>query len=626
MANNTQNPFGKLTNYVLNPQQEDDKQPQAQQPTQYAQAATLQQPAQPRQQPAPQMFGQPQQPQPAQPRQTTMTPMTAGQRYGQMLQQNVPQAQAVASGLAQQVTAPAAAAQRGFEEAQREFAKKVAERRFTTPVARTQQLVSKAATGEELTPEEFAELQQVSTAREGFEEGTRPEDFAALQSYVTALGEAQKAKQYAGLAGTAAGRQQLLRQTARTPGYTSGQAMLDALLAGGVAPAAEQLQQVTQKYGAADELGLAQQRMAEEAKRTKEAGKEEVESSYKRLQDLLDAEDTGALAKLEKSIQDRVAQANKNVEDTNKLIDDVVPNIGTYFGDTDAEKRLMTLLGIDATKPEGQKLIRDIEFAPKDINLISKLKEVNPQTVTTENELKALKQLYKIGDIVKRGKPELAVEEGEDLGTLGEQKIGLSKEKLESDVKQAVSTLQSSVDTEKQNIRTQSVNDKDIERIYGATSLGSALENANKDLLKHATWQPLSYTDRDNRVLGHRLGHRVYGSDKESAIKKLLSIAEGQINKLNKMYKDSNYKVMRDGKYRTVQIPYSSPTKEEIDNAIKIYTRERFKNRKKPETEYTTKFIQERQKDPGARKFISDMLKLNYYKNVLTRRANMDMK
>lgn len=613
MANNIQNPFGKLTNYVLNPQQEDDKQPQVQQPTQYAQAATLQQPQpqtiQPRQQPAPQMFGQPQQPQPAQPRQTTMTPVTAGQRYTQMLQQNVPQAQAVASGLAQQVTAPAAAAQRGFEEAQKEFAKRVAEKKLTTPVARTQELVSKAARGEELTPEELAELQKVSTAREGFEEGTRPEDFAAFQSYVTALGEAQKAKQYAGLVGTAGGRQQLLQQATKAPGYTSGQAMLDALLAGGVAPAAEQLQQITQRYGAADELGLAQQRMAEEALRTKEAGKEEVESSYRRLQDLLDAEGTGELAKLEKAIQDRVTQANINVKETNKLIDDVVPNIGTVFGDTDDEKKLMTLLGIDPTTKEGEQLIRNIEFAPKDINLISKLKEVNPQTAASEKERKALRELYKIGDIVRRGKPELAIEEREDLGTLADQKIGLDKEKLASSAETKKATVLSDVDTAKQNITSSASNYK----LAPGLSFGAALDDANERLIKRA---------KQGTLYPSKFSMTEYMGETAKEVNKLLSRAEAEIQNLNQQYAQTGYKILKNGKYVTPKLT-NAVSKEEVDNYINQLVRDSQTTFNKKES-YKKQLVEESKKSPGYREFAEKMLRLNKARLILKNKAKFD--
>ena len=546
MATNTNNPFGKLTNYVLNPQQEEQKQP-VQQPAQYAQAATLQQPAQPqtqqpiqpRQQPAPQMFGQPQQPQPAQPRQTTMTPVTAGQRYTQMLQQNVPQAQAVASGLAQQVTAPAAAAQRGFEEAQKQFAKTVAEKGLTRSTQRTQELVNKAASGQELTPEELGELQKISTTRESFGEGTRPEDFMQLQEYVTALGEAQKARQYAGLTGTGAGRQQLLQQAARTPAYTSGQALMDALLAGGTAPAAQQLQQVQQRFGPTqDELAAAQQRMAEEAQRVKGEESTEIESAYKDIQDLLDAEGTGALANLEKTIQDRVAAENKKVEETNKFIDTVVPNIGLVLGDTKEEKKLMADLGIKA----GSNLARYIEGSPKDTSLVEKLKEVNPQAVTSKEELKKLQQLYKIANLVKREKPELIVQEDEDLGNLADQKIKLAEDEK---------TLKSKYETRQKDIRNAA---DDLRNAYSV------------ETIKDYKFGPAMTAAGAAKDIYNRLVTGKISNDDPIEAQKVIDKANKMVDEINKMYREKGYKVRigDSSNYYTPQLS-TNPSSYEID-------------------------------------------------------------
>ena len=103
----------------------------------------------------PQMFGQPQQPQPAQPRQTLMTPTTAGQRYRQMLQQNVPQAQAVASGLAQTISTPEAEAQRRLAAAQQEFQQRIAETGLERTPEKTREIIERAAglgAGQELSP------------------------------------------------------------------------------------------------------------------------------------------------------------------------------------------------------------------------------------------------------------------------------------------------------------------------------------------------------------------------------------------------------------------------------------------------------------------------------------------
>jgi len=614
VATNTDNPFGKLANYVLDPQQEEQKQ-LVQQPAQYAQAATLQQPAQPqiqqpmqpRQQPAPSMFGQPQQPQPAQPRQTTMTPVTAGQRYTQMLQQNVPQAQAVASGLAKQVTTPAAAAKRGFEEAQKRFAKTVAEKGLTRSTQRTQELINKAAAGQQLTPTEFGELQKISTTRESFEEGTRPEDFMQLQEYVTALEEAQKARQYAGLTGTGAGRQQLLQQATRTPAYTSGQALMDALLAGGVAPAAEQLQQIQQRFGPAqDELAVAQQKMAEEAQRVKSEESAEIEAAYKDIQDLLDAKGTGALADLEKTIQDRVVEQNKKVEETNKLIDTVVPKIGSVLGDTDEEKRFMELLGI---KP-GSTLARQIELAPKDVNLIGKLKEVNPQTVTSQEEIKKLEQLYKIADIARREKPELAVQEGEDLGTLAQQAPSIDVEKVASAAETQKKNILADIDTTKQNITSSAANYK----LAPGLSLGAALKDANTRVMKKAQ-QGWIYPDK--------FSFDYLGKNTAKEIDSLLNRAETEIKNLNKKYENSGYKVQKGKELVTPKLS-TAVTDKEIDSYISQIVSETGKKNNKTQS-YINKMIDNSKKAPGVRNYFEKMLRLQKAQAILTRKSAFDV-
>lgn len=455
-------PFANLQRYALgaNADQQKPAQPaQTQQPAQYAQAATLAQPQtqqtqspQPAPQPAApapqpqvpppvvppapqaQQFGQPQQPQPAQPRQTTMTPTTAAQRYNQMLQQNVPQAQAVSSGLAQVIENPTVEAQRGFDAAQKEFQDKVRESGLTRNIGRTSDLINKAANlkaGETLTPEEFAELQKISSTKNTFGEGVRDTDFVALQNYVNALGQADQAKQMAALAGDQTGRQELLSKLVdNQQQYGAGQSLFDSLLAGGVRPAAEQLSSIKDQLVTQDVLGKAGSAAQTRAADVRNLEQEEINKSYQDIVDFLDSKETGKLAAQEQAIRDRVVAENKRVQELNAKIDSVLKNKGSKFGDNQAEQDLIAELGLNPT------IVEQIEMAGPNAraDIINRLKELNEQTATSKDELARLNQMYKIGELVNRQGNKIQAQEGADLGSLIDQKAGVNRSALDAAV------------------------------------------------------------------------------------------------------------------------------------------------------------------------------------------------
>lgn len=425
--------FGKLEQYVSAPV---TPAASTQQPTQLAQPSPLQTTSTPQQpiqaqaapkpvsqpvQPAPKQFGQPQQPQPVQPRQTTMTPTTASTRYSQMIQQNAPQAQAVSSGIAQAVQNPAIQAQRSLDAAQKQFSDMVQTSGLTRNQDRTAELINKASrlsVGQQLTPEEMAELQNIATTKEQFGEGVRDTDFVALQNYVDALGQAQKAKEYAGLTGDDISRQQLLQSLAGDQSYTGGQSLFDSLLAGGTQPAAEQLGALRQNLVTDDSLGKALTSAQETATGARELEQSEIESSYKDIQDMLDAQGTGKLAGLEQQIRDRVASENARVKDLNNRIDRSIAGSGKVLGDTDKEKADIAKLGLTPAQ------VTQINQAAPDLRskIVQRLKEVNEQTATSKNEQARLNELYKIGNLVNRQGDKINAQEGSDLGSLLNQK------------------------------------------------------------------------------------------------------------------------------------------------------------------------------------------------------------
>lgn len=481
--------FPKLTNYAMGQSTPAQNQP-TQQSSQYAQASTLTKPAQQQssqpQQPAPQVapqpapvvppapqaqqFGQPQQPQPVQPRQTTMTQNTAAQRYNQMIQQNVPQAQAVSSGLAQVIEDPVTQAKRKMDAAQTEFRQRVAESGLTRDVGRTSELINKAAAlkaGETLTPQEFAELENISKTKGKFGEGIRDTDFVALQNYVQALGEAEKAKQMAGLTETAGERQELLSKLVGDQAYSEGQSLYDALLAGGVQPAAQQLGDIRQRLITENVLGKQATEQQQRAAAARQLEQEEIESAYKDIQDMLDAGGTGKLAAQEKAIRDRVIAENKRVQDLNKEIDTVLKDRGAVFGDTDPEKALISKLGL--TTKQVSKINKGGSAAQ---DIITRLKEVNEQGVTSADELAKLNALYKIGGLVNRQGDKIVAQEGEDLGALANQKAVLDKAALERATGETDQLVKSLQDANYNELTTRKV------KGYGSSD-GKLNKNAN---------------------------------------------------------------------------------------------------------------------------------------------------
>ena len=413
----------------------------------------------------PQMFGQPQQPQPAQPRQTLMTPTTAGQRYRQILQQNVPQAQAVASGLAQVISTPEAEAQKRLADAQQEFQKRIAEAGLDRDEKTTKEIFGRIAqlqAGQEISPEDLAKLEAIAKTKEDFGtgEGIRTEDFLSLENYLQAVSQAQEAQEMARLAGDTGTRQTLLRQLVRRPEYTSGQALLDSLLAGGTAPAAQTIQDVRSRLLEQDVLGKAEEKTLKDIEAARTAEQKEIDEAYEDIQKFLDEGDTGALSGLESDIRDRVVSETARAKELNADIDrllqpKVFGRINTVIGDTDEERQLIEKLGLSYGD-----VIRLNGVAPEyRTALIQKLKEdVAAQTVTSAEELAKLNALYKIADITGREAPRLAVAEGEDLGTLAEQKAQIDYKELRKGREQT-NTLQTAArENVKEQLRTTDIN------------------------------------------------------------------------------------------------------------------------------------------------------------------------
>ncbi len=413
----------------------------------------------------PQMFGQPQQPQPAQPRQKLMTPTTAGQRYRQILQQNVPQAQAVASGLAQVISTPEAEAQKRLADAQQEFQKRITEAGLDRDEKATKEIFGRIAqlqAGQEISPEDLAKLEAIAKTKEDFGtgEGIRTEDFLSLENYLQAVSQAQEAQEMARLAGDTGTRQTLLRQLVRRPEYTSGQALLDSLLAGGTAPAAQTIQDVRSRLLEQDVLGKAEEQTLKDIKTARDIEQKEIDDAYEDIQKFLDEGDTGALSGLESDIRNRVKDEKTRAEGLNKDIDillqpKVAGKTNAIIGDTDEERQLIENLGLSDAD-----VTRLNEVAPEyRTALIQRLKQdITEQTVTSPEELAKLNALYKIADITKREAPRLAVAEGEDLGNLAKQKAQIDYKELRKGREQTDTLQTAARESTKEQLRTTDIN------------------------------------------------------------------------------------------------------------------------------------------------------------------------
>lgn len=547
--------------YALGTPASSQNQPsQTQQPVQYAQAATLAQPTaqkqtstqqpvqvpQPSVQPQPitpvvatvpvqpqaQQFGQPQQPQPAQPRQTTMTQNTAAQRYNQMLQQNAPQAQAVSSGLAQVIEDPVTQAKKKLDAAQAEFRQKVAESGLTRDAGRTSDIINKAAAlqaGQTLTPEEFAELENISKTKETFGEGVRDSDFVSLQNYVQALGEADKAKQLAGLTETTSDRQELLSQLVGDRAYGEGQSLFDSLLAGGVQPASQQLGDIREQLITQDILGKQATEEEQRATGARSLEEEEIASAYKDIQDMLDGEGTGKLASQEKAIRDRVQAENLRVKELNNEIDSVLKNKGSIFGDSTAERNLIKKLGL--TDSDVQKIQSAGPNVTSDI--INKLKEASEQTMTSKDELARLNELYKIGDLTNRQGEQITAQEGDDLGSLINQKADINKDRLQAMIRE---------NTQNANTRKNEINQSALESPIQTYKYGKGISTKNAaidiyDRMRSGSFKP----EADN-------------AEADKVIKNL----QNAVNKTQNYYKSQGLKVQ----------PLPSPSSSDIQDAF----------------------------------------------------------
>ena len=579
--------FSQLQQFAM-----EEPAPTPQQPAQMAEASTLQeQPDQPTatqaaapiaQQPTPQqliaqraaqqaeqrtaqpqMFGQPQQPQPAQPRQTLMTPTTAGQRYRQILQQNVPQAQAVASGLAQVISTPEAEAQKRLADAQQEFQKRITEAGLDRDEKATKEIFGRIAqlqAGQEISPEDLAKLQRIADTREDFGtgEGIRTEDFLSLENYLQAVSQAQEAQEMARLAGDTGTRQTLLRQLVRRPEYTSGQALLDSLLAGGTAPAAQTIQDVRSRLLEQDVLGKAEEQTLKDIEKARATEQKEIDSAYEDIQKFLDG-DTGALSDLESIIRDRVVSEEKRAKELNEDIDillqpKVAGKTNAIIGDTDEERQLIEKLGLTPEQVQG---INAVE--PKSrTSLIERLKEdVTEQTVTSAEELAKLNALYKIADITGRKAPRLAVAEGEDLGTLAEQKAKVSKEAIESGRKQTDVLIKSAKDAVKDTLSS-GIENYEYGKNMSISSATKDLYNkmtkdigkADKDFVIKQVTDPLKKANMDLKAELARLGR----ADQAEAIR--MNASQEEINKQLKEV-SNNYVGQKLGNYGKAKLKNS---------------------------------------------------------------------
>ena len=511
----------------------------------------------------PQMFGQPQQPQPAQPRQTLMTPTTAGQRYRQILQQNVPQAQAVASGLAQAISTPEAEAQRRLAAAQQEFQKRITEAGLDRDEKATKEIFGRIAqlqAGQEISPEDLAKLQRIADTREDFGtgEGIRTEDFLSLENYLQAVSQAQEAQEMARLAGDTGTRQTLLRQLVRRPEYTSGQALLDSLLAGGTAPAAQTIQDVRSRLLEQDVLGKAEEQTLKDIEKARATEQKEIDSAYEDIQKFLDG-DTGALSGLESTIRDRVVSEAKRAKELNEDIDillqpKVAGKTNAIIGDTDEERQLIEKLGLTPEQVQG---INAVE--PKSrTSLIERLKEdVTEQTVTSAEELAKLNALYKIADITGRKAPRLAVAEGEDLGTLAEQKAKVSKEAIESGRKQTDVLIKSAKDAVKDTLSS-GIENYEYGKNMSISSATKDLYNkmtkdigkADKDFVIKQVTDPLKKANMDLKAELARLGR----ADQAEAIR--MNASQEEINKQLKEV-SNNYVGQKLGNYGKAKLKNS---------------------------------------------------------------------
>lgn len=511
----------------------------------------------------PQMFGQPQQPQPAQPRQTLMTPTTAGQRYRQILQQNVPQAQAVASGLAQAISTPEAEAQKRLADAQQEFQKRITEAGLDRDEKATKEIFGRIAqlqAGQEISPEDLAKLQRIADTREDFGtgEGIRTEDFLSLENYLQAVSQAQEAQEMARLAGDTGTRQTLLRQLVRKPEYTSGQALLDSLLAGGTDPAAQTIQDVRSRLLEQDVLGKAEEQTLKDIEKARATEQKEIDDAYEDIQKFLDG-DTGALSGLESIIRDRVVSEEKRAKELNEDIDillqpKVAGKTNAIIGDTDEERQLIEKLGLTPEQVQG---INAVE--PKSrTSLIERLKEdVTEQTVTSAEELAKLNALYKIADITGREAPRLAVAEGEDLGTLAEQKAKVSKEAIESGRKQTDVLIKSAKDAVKDTLSS-GIENYEYGKNMSISSATKDLYNkmtkdigkADKDFVIKQVTDPLKKANMDLKAELARLGR----ADQAEAIR--MNASQEEINKQLKEV-SNNYVGQKLGNYGKAKLQNS---------------------------------------------------------------------
>lgn len=361
----------------------------------------------------------------------TPTPISQYQRLQEYLRTNQPQAQGLGGQLQQSVRSSAAAGSQALGQAAQSFSQKVEEAGLTRNADRTSQLISKAAnlkSGEALTDEELAELQNIASKQQGFE-GLAPADLTAIAEYATAQQKLGEATQKASLTGTEAGREALLADIyGKKSPYVSGQALLDQLLTGSSKVPSEQLATLREKVVGGDVYGQKLSAAEKAAVARRLAEQQEVEKAAEDVQTGLGgAAGEGLLGGLEQQILDRVTAENKRAADTNALIDQVVSEGKIEaFGDTMAQKQLIQELGLT---PEQVADIKATGGEDKDL-IFNKLKDVSEQTATSPDEYARLNALYNIADMFGRQAQKLAVQEGEDLGSLIGQKASLDVEKI----------------------------------------------------------------------------------------------------------------------------------------------------------------------------------------------------
>lgn len=185
------------------------------------------------------------------PRQTTSTPVTAYSRLQNYLKSSQPQAQMLGSAVQQNVEQQATQGRQALGSAAQTFSQKVSANDLLKDPAKMQALIAKAANlapNQSLTPEEIADLSLIEKNKQFSSQV--PSSLTGVDQYGAARAAFDKAIEEANLTGDVTSLQALLEQKVqgRTPQYSGGQSLLDAILARTSQPSAQALNQLKQDY------------------------------------------------------------------------------------------------------------------------------------------------------------------------------------------------------------------------------------------------------------------------------------------------------------------------------------------------------------------------------------------